>query len=127
MNNELITNASRPSATFSYRAGPGAGTNPGDGGGAGSNTGTGGNVLAGNPPEKELPLMDAIWILLLLMVTYWTIKHLVPHRRRRTFSLSNRQKPSSLGLCYCEKTTNDNERLSRLKLLNASLKLQVNL
>ena len=74
MNDDLITNSPRPSATFSYRAGPGAGTNPGGGGNAGSNTGSGGNVLDGDPPTEPTPLMDATWLLLLLAVVYWFVR-----------------------------------------------------
>ena len=78
MSKELTINGARPSATFSYRAGPGAGTNPGGGGSGGSDTGTGGNVLDGppTPPAEPTPLIDATWLLLLLAVAYWLVRRL---------------------------------------------------
>ena len=68
MNDELIINSPRPSATFTHRAGPGAGTTPGGGGDGGSNTGAGGNVLG------PLPVPDATWLLVLLIGLYLIIK-----------------------------------------------------
>ena len=99
-----VSSGGRPGAIFSYRNGPGAGTNPGGGGSAGSDSGTGGNVLddtPGTPPpppgpgpgtpgtgggtgsdsgsggnvlDGTLPLMDATWLLLLLAVVYWFVR-----------------------------------------------------
>ena len=74
MSNDIITNSLRPSATFTYRAGPGGGANPGTGGSTGSDTGTGGNVLAGDPPTPPIPLLDTFWLLVLLATVYRLVR-----------------------------------------------------
>ena len=82
MNHDIITTSPRPSATFTYRAGPGGGTNPGSGGNTGSDTGTGGNVLGGDPspeppiepPTPPVPLLNTLWLLVLLATAYRLIR-----------------------------------------------------
>ena len=80
MNHDITTNSPRPSATFTYRAGPGGGANPGSGGSTGSDTGTGGNVLGGEPtPEPPIPptpLLDALWLLVLLAAAFQLMRML---------------------------------------------------